>query len=119
MNTHDWQRIRSNARVSSDFGRKSRWWERVLDEECGILTLEWTFLIMLLVIGIVGGVAVLRDAINVRYYYAVDAFGAANASYEISEYESRLTQNGQTLFTSAGTKYGSEDTKTWVAIKPD
>lgn len=60
--------------------------KRVFREESGLLTLEWTFLLGILVVGIVGGIAVIRDAITVQYANTAGALGAVDFSYKIEPF---------------------------------
>ncbi len=60
--------------------------KRVFREESGLLTLEWTFLLGILVVGIVGGIVVIRDAITVQYANTSGALGAVNFSYKIEPF---------------------------------
>lgn len=96
-----------------------RFRKRFFQDESGILTQEWTFLLMVMVIGIVGGAAILRDVLVVRFFYASDALGAVNPSYAIEAYESRLTdEHGVQLYEAVGSNYGSEANVGWVSINP-
>ena len=63
--------------------------ERISREECGVLTMEWILVLFLLVIGIVGGLAVIRDALNIQFFEMASAAAAVDTSYEIPAYESR------------------------------
>ncbi|MDO4628142.1 MAG: hypothetical protein Q4C70_03080, partial [Planctomycetia bacterium] len=56
-------------------------------EESGILTMEWTFLIGILVVGVVGGIAVIRDALTIQYANTASALGAVNFTYEIPDFD--------------------------------
>jgi hypothetical protein len=58
-------------------------WQRIWDEDRGVLSFEWVLIITLLVIGVIGGLSAARDAIIIE---AVDVAGAAaslNQSYEV------------------------------------
>ena len=52
---------------------------RIWNEESGVLTFEWILLLTLLVIGIVGGLAAVRDA------YIIELTSAANAITTLDE----------------------------------
>ncbi|MDO4425735.1 MAG: hypothetical protein Q4D17_08245 [Planctomycetia bacterium] len=54
----------------------------------GVLTLEWLLLFVLLTIGIVGGIAAMRDSISLKFISASEALGALDTSYEVPDYES-------------------------------
>ncbi len=56
---------------------------RLWREDEGILTFEWILLLTLLVIGVVGGVAGIRDAIIHECQGVVGAMVSLNQSYEI------------------------------------
>ncbi len=52
----------------------------------GVLTFEWLLICTLVVIGIVGGLAVLRDAVVGKYVMAGGALGALDMSYNVPAY---------------------------------
>ena len=56
---------------------------RIWNDESGVLTFEWILLITLLVIGIVGGLAVIRDAYIIEAAETADAMMALNQGYVI------------------------------------
>lgn len=49
----------------------------------GVLTFEWMLLFALLVIGIIGGIAMMRDVISFRLIDAGKALGALDMSYDV------------------------------------
>ncbi len=51
----------------------------------GVITFEWIILIVLLVIGLVGGLAVLRDSTIVECAEVAEAILSHNKSYHITE----------------------------------
>lgn len=51
----------------------------------GILTFEWIFLVVLLVIGIAGGVTLVRDGYIIKAAQTGEAILRINNSYEVSE----------------------------------
>jgi len=57
---------------------------RIMLDESAVLTFEWILLLTLLVIGIVGGVASIRDALNIEASEVAQAINALNVNYEIS-----------------------------------
>ena len=57
--------------------------KRLWREDEGILTFEWILLLTVLVIGVVGGVAGIRDAIIHECQGVVGAMVSLNQSYEI------------------------------------
>lgn len=84
--------------------------KRVVREEAGVMTLEWILLVVVLCVGIVGGMATMRDAVIYRFFKAADAVGAVNPSYTINEYRSYNTQEGAAapLFTAPASSFGGE-----------
>lgn len=54
----------------------------------GILTFEWILIFALLTIGIVGGLAAVRDMLILKYSDAADALGHVNSSYTVEAYTS-------------------------------
>jgi Flp pilus assembly pilin Flp len=57
--------------------------KRMWREDEGVLTFEWILLITLLVIGVVGGISVVRDAINVELLDVADAILTLDQSYTV------------------------------------
>lgn len=57
---------------------------QIWNDESGILTFEWILLFTLLTIGIVGGVAAIRNAVNLESAEAANAMTALNQSYTIT-----------------------------------
>ncbi|MDO4628640.1 MAG: hypothetical protein Q4C70_05615 [Planctomycetia bacterium] len=58
---------------------------RIMKDESGVLTFEWILLITLLVIGIVGGIAVIRDALIIEAGETAGAIVALDHSYVIAD----------------------------------
>jgi len=56
---------------------------RLFREESGVLTFEWILLLTVLVIGIVGAMSAVRDAINTELADAAEAMIALDQSYYI------------------------------------
>jgi len=56
---------------------------RIWNDESGVLTFEWILLITLLVIGIVGGLAVIRDAYIIEAAETAEAMMGLNQGYII------------------------------------
>ncbi len=56
---------------------------RIWNEESGVLTFEWILLITLLVIGIVGGLALIRDAYIIEAAETAEAMTALSQAYTI------------------------------------
>lgn len=57
---------------------------RIMKDENGVLTFEWILLITLLVIGIIGGIAAIRDALIIECAETAGAIVALNQSYSVS-----------------------------------
>ena len=57
---------------------------RIWNDESGLLTFEWMLLFTVLLIGIIGGVASIRNATNVESAEAANAIAALNQSYTLS-----------------------------------
>jgi len=57
---------------------------RLWREDEGVLTFEWIMLLTLLVIGVIGGVAGIRDAILANAQNVVGAIASVNQSYQVS-----------------------------------
>lgn len=57
---------------------------RIMKDENGVLTFEWILLITLLVIGIIGGIAAIRDALIIECAETAGAIVALNQAYTIS-----------------------------------
>ncbi|MBQ9454945.1 MAG: hypothetical protein Q4A17_14810 [Thermoguttaceae bacterium] len=57
---------------------------RIWNDESGLLTFEWILLFSLLTIGIVGGVATMRNATNIETAEAAGAITALNQSYTVT-----------------------------------
>lgn len=51
----------------------------------GMLTFEWILLFAVLTIGIVGGVAAMRDTVSLKYMQIGGAVGSLNTSYSIEK----------------------------------
>ena len=66
---------------------KLRFLRRVWQEEDGVLTFEWVLLLTLLAIGIVGGLAAVRDAIISELGDAAGAIVNIDQSYSVIEFE--------------------------------
>ena len=69
---------------------------RIWNDESGVLTFEWILLITLLVIGIVGGLAVIRDAYIIEAAETADAMMALNQGYVIqAPVDAKITATGE------------------------
>ena len=55
--------------------------KRFLNDESGVLTFEWILLITILVIGVIAGLAAVRDALNVELADIAQAIGSIDQSY--------------------------------------
>ncbi|MCR5163681.1 MAG: hypothetical protein K6C40_06660 [Thermoguttaceae bacterium] len=61
----------------------------LFQDENGLLTQEWIFLLVICVIGIVTGIGALRDAVSVSFFSSASAVGAVDPGYTISDYDGR------------------------------
>lgn len=70
--------------------------QRLRQDETGLLAFEWVLLLTVLIIGIIGGMAVLRDTLVVKYGNLVGAVGKLDQScgYSGCPY---LENNGTTV----------------------
>jgi Flp pilus assembly pilin Flp len=59
----------------------------------GLLTFEWVLLFAVLTIGIVGGIAAMRDTVSLKYMQIGGAVGSLNTSYAVNA-PSDLTHSG-------------------------
>ncbi len=66
---------------------------RIWNEESGVLTFEWILLITLLVIGIVSGLAVIRDAYILEAAETAEAMMALHQDYKINSSLSGVIAN--------------------------
>lgn len=77
----------------------------------GVITFEWILLFSLLLLGIVGGVAAIRDALIIESAEVADAILHNNKSYIVSPpMEVRVSYNGRgdsILYTHASYSSGS------------
>lgn len=76
---------------------------RIWNDESGVLTFEWILLITLLVIGIVGGLAVIRDAYIIEAAETADAMMALNQGYVIqAPVDAKIKSTGQGVTFTVG-----------------
>ena len=68
----------------------------------GILTFEWILVLALTVIGVVGGIAVIRDALIVEMSTYSNAIGALDFGYTVAEYDSMVSDEGGVAYTVPG-----------------
>lgn len=81
---------------------------RMWHEDDGVLSFEWTLLLTLLVIGIVGGLAAARDAIIDELGDIAEATEAIDQSYSLSPITFTFGMMGDPFFftfTSAGSSF--------------
>lgn len=67
---------------------------RIWNEDDGVLSFEWTLLLTLLTIGVVGGLAAARDAIIDELGDVAEAAQGIDQSYSLSGLTFSLTING-------------------------
>ena len=103
--------------------------QRINQDESGVLAFEWLLVLTVLVIGIVAGIATMRDSVSLKMLEAAQVVHSVDTSYEIPEYESRLAkdegaqtatvpQKSPTLYSSAGSSY-AERKESPVSMKID
>ena len=81
---------------------------RIWNDESGVLTFEWILLITLLVIGIVGGLAVIRDAYIIEAAETADAMMALNQGYAIqAPVDATITDAGEGVLLAEGSYLAS------------
>ena len=93
--------------------------KRIWNDESGVLTFEWILLITLLVIGIVGGLAAVRDAYIIELSSVADAITSLDTGYHIAfpatvalvEYYGEDDPLETKMSTAAGTLYVDTDTE--------
>lgn len=79
---------------------------RLWREDDGVLSFEWTLLVTLLTIGIVGGLAGARDAIIDELGDVAEAAQGIDQSYSLSALSVSMMIGGETVtFTSAGSQF--------------
>ena len=97
---------------------------RIMKDENGVLTFEWILLITLLVIGIIGGIAAIRDALIIEAAETAGAIVALSQDYEVSgpwliTISDKLTvESGMTETTGAPSVYTDEPGKVKVEEAP-
>lgn len=91
---------------------------RLMKDENGVLTFEWILLITLLVIGIIGGVAAIRDALIIECAETAGAIVALNQSYEVSGPWWITVTNEEGTTTTTTTGEGNEATTTTTTTPP-
>ena len=93
--------------------------KRLWCEDEGVLTFEWIMLLTLLVIGVIGGVAGIRDAIIHEAQSVVGAIVSLDQSYTIvaplAVSVSPYSGSGGTACTSSASSSGFHDTATWAS----
>ncbi len=80
------------AEMKYDFIRR-----QIKLDESGVLAFEWILVLTVLIIGIVGGVATLRDSVTLKMIDAAQAVNAVDPSYEIPQYRSRIGNDGTSM----------------------
>ncbi|MDO4628143.1 MAG: hypothetical protein Q4C70_03085 [Planctomycetia bacterium] len=83
----------------------------------GVLTFEWMLVFVLLVIGLVGGVAVMRDTIIAKFASAGNALGALDMAYNVPEVKLSTTvgKNGTETVLAPG--MSNTSSPTIIAVK--
>jgi Flp pilus assembly pilin Flp len=97
-------RLRLHRRSGTPFALLEELMKRLLNvwqEEDGVLSFEWTLLVTLLTIGIVGGLAGARDAIIDELGDLAEAAQGIDQSYSLSELNLNLVINGLNFSSTA------------------
>ena len=105
--------------------------KHIMRDESGVLTFEWILLITLLVIGIIGGVAVIRDALIIESAETAGAIVGLSQDYaatgpwniEVSDskgVEVKMTETtgNKSAFTDAPGKAGIVEIQTGTVTPP-
>jgi len=94
--------------------------KRLLKNESGVMTFEWILIITILVIGLIAGLASVRDALVVELADTAPAVGSVDQSYSFYGIESRVEQGeGSDTYSALANVEGSyfNDGITTVDIK--
>jgi Flp pilus assembly pilin Flp len=78
---------------------------RIWREEQGVLTFEWVLILTLLIIGIIGGLAGIRDALSIELSNVAGAAAAVDMSYSVG-----VSQHG------LGTTFQYQQPQTQVTV---
>lgn len=77
----------------------------ILHDDSGVLTFEWILIITVLVIGVIAGLASVRDAISAELADIAQAMGSVDQSYTYSGVKTEISQGvgaqTQTFFDAA------------------
>ena len=94
--------------------------KRLCNEDEGVLTFEWIVLLTFLVVGIVGGVAGIRDAINHEAQGTVGAMLSVDQSYQVASplSVSVSSYQGTGCATSTASYAGFGDVAIWSDGRP-
>lgn len=68
----------------------------IIINEDGVLSFEWIAITTLLIIGLVGGLATVRDAINIEAWEYAEAMLSSNTTYAVSEQDFTATDTNGT-----------------------
>ena len=77
--------------------------KRFMNEEAGVLTFEWILLITILVIGVIAGLAAVRDALNVELADIAQAIGSIDQSYSYYGLIFTVTADANVAFNGSNT----------------
>lgn len=92
--------------IKSADSTRSSMLRRMKQDESGVLAFEWILILTILVIGIVAGIATMRDSVSLKMIEAAQVVNSVDSSYEIPKYESSVKdENGSMLYSVEGSKH--------------
>ena len=83
----------------------------------GVLTFEWILIFVLLTIGIVGGLAAVRDATILKFADSAEALAAVNAGYSVEEFKKEFTLSDNTTVTVSAPAMSHESDTVTIEVK--
>ena len=89
---------------------------RLMNEEAGVLTFEWILLITILVIGVIAGLAAVRDALNCELADVAQAIGSVDQGYYYSGLATGVNSSTVEFKGATHTVAGSSYTDSAVAV---
>jgi Flp pilus assembly pilin Flp len=91
---------------------------RLWREDEGVLTFEWILLLTLLVIGVIGGVAGIRDALLAEAQNVVGAIASVNQTYTVAPPLGVSVSNGFGVAACSGAQgFGFEGTNMYNVFR--
>lgn len=96
--------------------------QKIWQEETGGLTFEWIFVLTALVIGILGGLAVMRDALITEASESANAVLTVDASYTVESplkielAGGEVTDTQKSAGAASGFQFESQDLTTQITV---